>query len=421
MRAAIFVMASLLVSVSASAQRLGGEIVVSAYSASQSLGPDVATGPWGTFTTAWQSQVPPPPVDVDILGRRYSVLGGAGSVFRIDSSPGGQGSVSLAVDPSGRTVVAWDSDGTNSAPLGVVFRQLSASGAPSGPEVLVTSSGYRPDVAFTAKGSFVVVWVAKADSTNTTEIVRGRRYSPSGTPMGPEFQINTSTIPSVFGFGIEKASVASDAAGNFVVVWHRYYAAVVARRYNRYAVPIGPEFDVDTAASGSGTGRLSSPDVSVAPLGAFVVTWERRDTPGTDDDVFARRYSAAGSAAGAPFRVNTYRTNSQRHPAVAMDTQSGFVVVWESRCPIENPGCPTQDGNLGGIYGQWYWPSGHRRGGEFRVNATTTWDQFRPAVAVRRPARFTPSHFYDAVVVWANERCQATCTYAIVAQRLQRP
>src|SRR5690606_36401463 len=60
-------------------------------------------------------------------------------------------------------------------------------------------------------------------------------------------------------------------------------------------------------------------------------------------------------------RVNTYTTNFQRRPAVAMDSDGDFVVTWTSTY---------QDGSGYGVYGQRYDMNGNALGGEFRVNTT---------------------------------------------------
>src|SRR5262249_14175194 len=64
---------------------------------------------------------------------------------------------------------------------------------------------------------------------------------------------------------------------------------------------------------------------------------------------------------GTEFRVNTYTTNDQLAPAVAMDAAGNFVVVWQSN----NQG-PTGSGY--DIYGQRYNAAGSAVGNEFRVN-----------------------------------------------------
>ena len=53
-------------------------------------------------------------------------------------------------------------------------------------------------------------------------------------------------------------------------------------------------------------------------------------------------------------------------PAIAMASSGAFVVTWQS---------DGQDGDGFGIYAQRFTPAGVAQGAEFRVNATTASDQ----------------------------------------------
>lgn len=64
-------------------------------------------------------------------------------------------------------------------------------------------------------GNFVVVWNGVQDGS--IDGVFGQRYASSGARLGTEFQVNTYTT------GVQADPVvASDPAGNFVVVWQSY-------------------------------------------------------------------------------------------------------------------------------------------------------------------------------------------------------
>ena len=77
--------------------------------------------------------------------------------------------------------------------------------------------------------------------------------SPQGTPLGPEFRVNTFTTGSQDG-----ASVASDPSGNVVVVWSGFafhpppisVRYLFGQRYDSSGVPLGAEFRVDTYVYG---------------------------------------------------------------------------------------------------------------------------------------------------------------------------
>ena len=81
----------------------------------------------------------------------------------------------------------------------------------------------------------------------------------------------------------------------------------------------------------------------------------------------------------AEFQVNTYTNNDQKHPGVAMNSAGNTVVVWKSN---------SQDGRGGGILGQYYNSSGVPIGSQFQINTYTNDDQQIPAVAMDDNGRF---------------------------------
>ena len=80
--------------------------------------------------------------------------------------------------------------------------------------------------------------------------------------------------------------------------------------------PAGPEFRANTFS----TGGSLTPKVAVDAAGDFVVAWQsaNRAGAGSDLDIFAQRFSAAGVPQGGEFQVNTYTTDRQNVPAVAL-------------------------------------------------------------------------------------------------------
>lgn len=68
-------------------------------------------------------------------------------------------------------------------------------------------------------------------------------------PVGSEFHVNTYTTDDQYA-----SSVAADAAGNFVVVWQSFGQdgsglGVFGQRYDSTGLPVGSEFQVNTATS----------------------------------------------------------------------------------------------------------------------------------------------------------------------------
>lgn len=279
----------------------------------------------------------------------------------------------IASAPNGDFVVVWESPQDGSA-VGVFGRRYDASGSPRGPEFQVntatTGAQLDPAAAVDASGNVVVVWSGAG--------IFGRRYDASGAPQGQEFQVNTYSGSQGY------PKVAADAAGNFVVVWHSYgqdgnSTGVFGQRYDASGVAQGPEFQVNTYTNG----YQWRPSVSVQAGGSFVVVWEGSDQDGSSTGVFGQRFDAGGARLGAEFQVNTYTFLDQRDPKVAHGPNGGFVVVWD------------RFGAIGlGIFGRRFNASGVAQGAEFQVNAPVLTDQYGPAIAG------DPSRGY--VVAWTG-------------------
>lgn len=168
--------------------------------------------------------------------------------------------------------------------------------------------------------------------------------------MGPRFQVNESVVGnqgtrmSCAYYERRGQDVAADALGNFIVVWQSDQDGdgygIFARRYNRFGIPEGDEFQVNSTTAG----EQKTPAVTADPAGDFVVVWNNYAYAGSDySDVLARRFAANGSAKGPDFRVSdngytlTYGSYSYtlfhsgyiRNPDVATDPAGNFVVVWQ--------------------------------------------------------------------------------------------
>ena len=122
-------------------------------------------------------------------------------------------------------------------------------------------------------------------------------------------------------------SVATLASGDFVVAWNSFYQdgssyGVFARRFSSAGTPLASEFQVNLY-----TGlRQSSASVAAGASGGFVVAWQGPD--GASNGVFARRFSNTGGSIASEFQVNTYTTDNQSYPSVAVSASGAFVVAW---------------------------------------------------------------------------------------------
>jgi hypothetical protein len=243
-----------------------------------------------------------------------------------------------------------------------------------------TSPQFDPAIASDGQGRFVVIWDSRGQDGQYGGIF-GQRFDSLGSRVGTEFAVNTHTTGDQ-----RQARVAMNSSGSFVVVWNSDQdgdnTGIVGQRFDATGARVGPEFPVNTYT----TDDQSEPAVAIDDAGRFVVIWQSDRQDGSDNGIFAQRFSAAGAKAGPEFRVNTYTTNAQRRPSVAMDAVGNFVVVWDSAY---------QDGDGDGVFGRRFDSAGLPRGPEFAVNNFTSKDQNDASVASNRKG--------DFVVTWTSE------------------
>jgi hypothetical protein len=213
------------------------------------------------------------------------------------------------------------------AALAALPRAASAQGNPMGPEFRVNTGWVydegSPAVASDASGNLVVVW---SYDDPVTRGVYGQRYASTGAPLGGNFFVASNELHAE----AFSPSVASDSSGNFVVAWtfvsgYSYLPqpAIFARRYASTGTPLGPGFRVNTFPI-----VLKPPAVASDASGNFVIVWSAPG--GFSTSIFGQRYANSGMPLGREFQVNTSVTNDEASPAVASDASGNFVVVWES-------------------------------------------------------------------------------------------
>jgi hypothetical protein len=322
----------------------------------------------------------------------------AGPEFRVNTyTTLGQTDIAQASAADGDFVVVWRTFAPGSYVYPVSGQRFDAAGPPRGAEFRVDQGTITarafPDVASDASGAFVVAWHTLDDGD--VYGIAARRYDSAGEPRGGEFGVNSYTES-----GQSRPVVAADPRGNFVVAWQSVgqdgnLEGVFARRFDATAAPQGIDFRVNTYV----VGQQRFADVAIGAAGDFVIVWQSLNQDGSSEGVYAQRYDASGAPRGLEFRVNTYTTSAQSRPAVAVDPAGNFVVAWRSLL---------QDGSAYGVFAQRYDAAGAPRGGEFRVNTYTLYNQESPAVASDSHGNF--------VVAWQSVSQDGSFT-GVFAQR----
>jgi hypothetical protein len=250
----------------------------------------------------------------------------------------------------------------------------------------------RPDIALDADGDFVVTWSSFGQDGFQYGIF-ARRFSAAGVPLAVEFQLNSRTV---FQQWLSAVDVATD--GRFVVAWTSGYqdgagGGVFARRFDAMGVSQAGEFQVTTHTQA----YESSPDVAMQTDGGFVITWE--SFVGEYGDIFVQSFSSTGMPQATELQVNLYTDGSQSRPSIATFEDGRFIVVWHSFAG--------QDGSHFGVFGRRFDASGAPVGAEFQVNAVTENAQRYPSIGANA----------DGFVVAWTDNGRDGSNYGVFARR----
>ncbi|MBP7074275.1 MAG: hypothetical protein KBA81_02705 [Rhabdochlamydiaceae bacterium] len=195
-------------------------------------------------------------------------------------------------------------------------------------------------------------------------------------PAVGEFRVNTNTTRFVsttttYGFhSLSDPKLAGFPDGSFAVVWAGYGLdgsanGIYCQRYNSLGFPVESEFRANTYTSNN----QDNPAIAVLMDGSSIFAWESSNQDGSGGGIYGQGYDALWVPAGTESRMNTNTTGDQQLPTLAVLSGGGYVVVWQG----------DQTGNFD-IYCQQYNASRVPVGPEFRVNTNTTGTQSTPKV-----------------------------------------
>jgi hypothetical protein len=356
------------------------EFRINTHTTNRQVFPRVASDAAGNFVVVWASFLQDGSSE-GVFARRFLPSGAPadGAEFRVNAHTTGQQWLpAVAMDATGRFVVAWQSTSqSGDAEDGIFARLYEANGSP-GPELHVNShttgnQGF-PAVAMAPDGRFVVVWSGAAPGSADLE-ARGQLYDAAGNPSGGEFQVNSYTT------GLQRfPSVGMDAAGRFVIAWMDNYD-IAGRRFDASGAPLAPQFTINTFT----TGTQSMRDLAVNADGSFLVAWRNGAAFPDGGSTRARRYDPLGQPQGAEFTMNSFTTGDQEDAVLAVTEGGDFIAAWTDQ---------SREGDSRGVFGRVFDPSAAPHGNDFHVNTYITGDQSVPDVAAVGPRHF--------VVTWSS-------------------
>ncbi|HEX7180569.1 MAG TPA: hypothetical protein VF756_01910 [Thermoanaerobaculia bacterium] len=201
-------------------------------------------------------------------------------------------------------------------------------------------------------------------------------------PMGGDLQVNLYTT---FPQSSPKVSRAPD--GRFVVVWaSAYQDGTVSGVYGRVFAVDGTPVTGEIQLSEHTASHPIDPAVAMMDDGSFVAVWENR-TDGTGpiySGIEGRRFAADGTPLGGDFVVHPLNpTKGSHRPVIATNGRGGFVVAWEE-------GSFDTD-----VFARIFGPGGQPLAPSFQVNQGETYAvQDQPSVAMG-PAG-------EVVIVWRS-------------------
>jgi len=309
----------------ASGTAITGDVLVNQTIVDDQQWARVASDADGNFVVTWTSSNQDG-TPQSVYARQFSANGTQqGGEFRVnDTATGTQKNSTIAMNATGEFVITWQGNGPGDTD-GIFYRRFDANGTALNAtdqlaNVIDRGSEIDPAATMDDAGNFVIFWREPGNS------IYFQRFDSSGNIQGGDVEVDHGLSDSWI------PSVASDAAGNFTVVyrvdglgsgvWGKGYLADGSQNYSW--------FQIDS-------GDSDSPTISMAADGSFIVTYEKTGD-GDLKGVYARKYDSSGSALGSEFLVNTTTSGNQHLSSVDVIDLENFVVVWSGEGPGDGDG-----------------------------------------------------------------------------------
>ena len=255
----------------------------------------------------------------NIYYKRFNITGDSigSSVVISDTNYFTRTAPVLDLDAENNAVVAWYDQRLGNSDI---YAQIvDSAGDTIGDNFKVsddsgTTNQVYPAIAVGSSGNFLVVW---HDFRNGDADIYGQVYDSGRNPVGSNILINADgTTANQF-----YPDAASLPDGNFVAVWQDYRSGARGI-YGQIIDSMGNFVDTNFRISDA-TSYVAS--VSVAPTGAFVVTWVY------DNDIYAQAYYPDLSPYSAAFKVNneTEGPNTVQENPVVATNGSKAIMAWE--------------------------------------------------------------------------------------------
>jgi hypothetical protein len=318
----------------------------------------------------------------DIYYQRFNISGVVGINTKVNDDYGSEygNSSTISMDGSGNFVIVWED--TRNGNYDIYYQQYINTGMAQGVNTKVNDdfgSEYQgqPTISMDGSGNFVIAWIDQRNNGN----IYFQRYNNSGIAQGINVRANDDA-GSIFH---SAPKITVDEIGNFVITWADFRNSnddIYYQRYNIGGIVVGVN---KKANDDVGSESQYSPTISIDGIGNFVIAWaDHRNLSG---DIYFQQFTNTGVTQGVNTKANDdYKATNQLSPAIAMDADGNFVIVWED----------TRNGNYD-IYFQRYNNDGVTQG----INIKANDDALN---AIQESAAISMDGNGNFVIVWRDKR-----------------
>jgi hypothetical protein len=341
------------------------EFAVNSFTAGNQAGSSIATFADGGFIVTWVTNDATQDGDGNALKAQFFDSAGrkVGYEFLVNASAAGnQFTPRMATLPDGSFVVTWVTSPTDGGPNQIKAQLFSRSGAPIGGEFQVNATGsslFEANVTSLADGRFLISW-----DDWSSQSVKAQIFDSAGGRVGAILNLATTYAQ---GFG----DVVGLANGGFVATWRDGNNSwdVKAQIFSASGAKVGAEFLAHTNVTGS----QNDPSALALADGGFVLAWAT--TGNGAPRIEAQIFTASGQRAGGEIVVNTLSGDWMGGQVLTALPDGGFLIAWHTGVLIAGGGSNSE------VKAQRFTAAGVKIDGEFQVNTGTAGSQSSPDLA----------------------------------------
>jgi hypothetical protein len=210
----------------------------------------------------------------------------------------------------------------------IAAQRLGSKGERVGPELRLNSrpiDAPRPVVMAVADGGFVAVWLGLVPGPTAKAVLRARRFSPAGKPLGPDFDVNSIPLdlPGTPPYVDPDFKVAAAPGGRFAVSWV-LKGKIYLRFFSAAGTALGPEVPAVALPDADFDGPES---MAFDNSGNLLMLWRYS---GDNIDLRLQLFNPRGAALGPPVAVRSEASDIFDAPwgGRVVWTGSSWLVAW---------------------------------------------------------------------------------------------